>query len=69
MQLGLEAVSDLRDIIGLLRSKGYGWEWEAWMPKIPTSLEGRMAFDGRNLYLVAVLFTIVVRVQKTINMT
>jgi hypothetical protein len=64
MPLGLEAVSDLRDIIGLLRSQGYGWEWEAWMPKIPSSLEGRAAFDGRNLYIVAGLYKIEVREQK-----
>jgi hypothetical protein len=69
MPLGLEAVSNLRDRIGLLRSKGYGWEWEAWMPKIPSSLEGRMAFDGKNLYIVAGLYTIEVREQKTLNMT
>jgi hypothetical protein len=69
MPLGLEAVSNLRDMIGTLRSQGYGWEWEAWMPKIPSSLEGRMAFDGRNLYIVAGLYTIEVREQKTLNMT
>lgn len=69
MPLGLEAVSDLRYVIGLLRSKGYGWEWEAWMHKIPSSLEGRAAFDGRNLYIVAGLYTIEVREQKTLNMT
>jgi hypothetical protein len=69
MQLGLEAVSNLRDRIGLLRSQGYNWEWEAWMPKIPSSLEGRAAFDGRNLYIVAGLYTIEVREQKILNMT
>jgi hypothetical protein len=64
MPLGLEAVNDLRDRIGLLRSLGYNWEWEALMPKIPSSLEGRAAFDGRNLYIVAGLYTIEVREQK-----
>jgi hypothetical protein len=39
------------------------------MPKIPSSLEGRAAFDGRNLYIVAGLYTIEVREQKTLNMT
>jgi hypothetical protein len=69
MPLGLEAVSNLRDRIGTLRSQGYNWEWEAWMHKIPSSLEGRAAFDGRNLYIVAGLYTIEVREQKTLNTT